>query len=375
MEASRLLSGGSDRQRMLDMDRRLRPLRRKSFAILALALVASGPWLGWWTLLPLALAAVVFGYADRRTERMRRPEYAMFAAWVASEVIIAISVAITGGPTVPTMSWLALPMVTLAARFDDRGIALGVAIALGLLLAVGFGVDAAAVLEDPPLLIAPASTIIVVTIFAMALMRSDVEHRSRALLDPLTGMLNRTALAARTEEIAQQSALSGDPVGLVLIDIDRFKAVNDLHGHSAGDAVLRHTAYVIRKQLRAFDLAYRVGGEEFLVLLPGAGFSEAIDVARLLCRSVEAEVVEGLRVTVSCGVAASRPGTRFDFDAAFTAADAGLYEAKARGRNCVGPRLGTAGLGDPAAPEDGGVEPGVAVGPARTDRLRLPGLP
>jgi diguanylate cyclase (GGDEF)-like protein len=363
MEASRLLSGSIGRQRMLDMDQRLRPLRRQSFAVLALALVASGPWLGWWTLVPLALAAVLFAWSDRHTERMRHPEYWMFAVWAASEVIIAISVALTGGPTVPTMSWLALPMGTLAARFDDRGIALGVAIALGLLLAVGFGVDAHAVLNDPPLLIAPAATILVVTIFSVALMRSDVEHRSRALLDPLTGMLNRTALATRAEELAQQSSLSGDPVGLVLIDVDRFKAVNDVHGHSTGDAVLRHTAYVIRKQLRAFDLVYRVGGEEFLVLLPGAGFEEGMNVARLLCRSVEAEVVEGLRVTISCGVAASHPGSRFDFDAAFTAADAALYEAKASGRNCVGPLRPEQAAG-PAATEGGGAGPGVAISPA-----------
>jgi len=373
MEASRLLSGGIDRQRMLDMDKRLRPLRRDSFAILALALVASGPWLGWWTLAPLALAAALFAWADRNTERMRRPEYAMFAAWVGSEVIIASSIALSGGATVPTTSWLALPMVTLAARFDDRGIALGVAIALGLLLAVGFGVDAGAVIADPPLLIAPAATIVVVTMFSVALMRSDVEHRSRALLDPLTGMLNRTALGARSEELAQQSALSGDPVGLVLIDVDGFKAFNDRHGHRVGDNVLRHTAYVIRKQLRAFDLAYRVGGEEFLVLLPGAGLGQAATVARLLCRSVEAEVVDGLRVTISCGVAASRAGSRFDFEAAFAAADAGLYEAKGRGRNCVGPVTAAPGAEGPAAATGDGAEPGVAVSPT-TDPLRLPGL-
>jgi diguanylate cyclase (GGDEF)-like protein len=363
MEGSRLLSGTIDRERMLDMDKRLQPLRSRSFLVLALALLASGPWLGWWTLAPLGLAAVLFWWADKRMERMQRPEYAMFATWAASEVIIASSVALTGGPTVPTMSWLALPMVTLAARFDDRGIAFGVVIALGLLVGVSFGVDADAVISNPPLVIAPAATIVVVTIFSVALMRSDVEHRNRALLDPLTGMLNRTALGSRAEELGQQSSVTGDPVGLVLVDIDRFKAVNDQHGHSVGDHVLRHTAYLIRKQLRAFDLVYRVGGEEFLVLLPGAQLSEAVEVARQLCRSVEAKEVDGLRVTISCGVAASEPGTRFDFQAAFTVADAALYEAKANGRNRVSPQSAPP-AGDPVAPEGDGVSPGVAVSPA-----------
>lgn len=361
--------GEMDRQRLLDMDERLQPLRRKSYGILALALVASGPWLGWWTLAPLLLAGVLFSWADEKTETMRRPEYAMFAAWAGSEVIIAISVALSGGPTVPTMSWLALPMVTLAARFDDRGIAFGVVIALGLLLAVSFGVDAGAVIDNPPLVIVPAATIVVVTMFSVALMRSDVEHRSRALLDPLTGMLNRTALDVRVAELAQQSSISGDPIGVVLVDIDRFKAVNDQHGHRVGDDVLRRTAYVIRKQLRAFDLVYRLGGEEFLVLLPGAELEEGIELAGQLCRAVEAEAVDGLRVTISCGVAASAAGTRFEFDTCFAAADAALYAAKASGRNCVRPRPQRK-MGGPAAPQGDEAGPGVAVSSAG-----LPGLP
>jgi diguanylate cyclase (GGDEF)-like protein len=127
--------------------------------------------------------------------------------------------------------------------------------------------------------IAPLALIIVVTRFAVALMRSDAEHPSRALLDPLTAMLNRTALEGRAEELAQQSSFIGEPVGMILADVDHFKAVNDRHGHATGDAVLRHVARAIRKQLRAFDLAYRVGGEEFLILLPGASPGESSELA------------------------------------------------------------------------------------------------
>ena len=66
-------------------------------------------------------------------------------------------------------------------------------------------------------------------------------------------------------------ALTGGPVSLVLLDLDRFKRVNDTHGHERGDTVLRDVAYEIRKSLRSFELVYRIGGEEFLVLLPGRG--------------------------------------------------------------------------------------------------------
>ena len=354
---------------MLDMDRRLQPLRRRSFGVLALALAACGPWLGWWTLAPLVAAGFLFSFADRAVPRLRRPEYAMFAAWAGSELIIAISVALTGGPTVPTMSWLAIPVVTLAARFSDRGIAIGVALAVGLLLAVSFGVDPQAVIDDPPLVIAPGALMVVVTMFSVALMRSEVEHRNRAVLDPLTGMLNRLSLRPRCDELAQQSALSGEPVGMILVDIDRFKQVNDLHGHGAGDRVLRHTAIVIREQLRAFDLAYRVGGEEFLILLPGSDLEEAVVLAGRLCRAVTAEEVDGLRVTISCGAAALPRGSTFDFGSTFEAADRALYEAKAEGRNRVGaPQSGAT----PAAAVGGGDQPGAGN---RTAIRSVPSVP
>lgn len=330
-----LIKDGMDRERMLDMDRRLQPVRRRAFAVLAVALLASGPWIGWWTLIPLAVAGAFFAVADRTTIDMEKPEYAMFAAWAASEVVIAISVALTGAAQVATLSWLAIPIVTLASRFSTRGVLAGVAIAIGLLLVVALGFDREAVFENPPLLIAPAALILTVTIFSVALMRSDLEFRSRAVIDPLTGMLNRTALRTRAEELAQQAAITGDPVGVIVVDVDNFKAINDTHGHATGDAVLRNVAYRLRKELRAFDLAYRVGGEEFLMLLPGADLARAVEVAERLCRAVGGEPCAGVEVTISCGVGASARDGSFDYDTTFAAADEALFRAKDSGRNCV----------------------------------------
>jgi diguanylate cyclase (GGDEF)-like protein len=344
MEYSWLIRDGVDRERMLDMDRRLVPVRRRSLIVLGLALIASGPWIGWWTLAPLLVAGAFFGVADRQIASMRRPEHALFAAWVGSEVMIAASVALTGGPTAPMMCWLAIPMVTLVARFSDRGIAVGMATTIALLLAVSFGVDAGAVIANPTLLIAPIALIVSVTMFAIALGRSDAEHRSRAVLDPLTSMLNRTALESRVLELEQQSAISGEPVGVILADIDHFKVVNDTHGHVIGDAVLRHVAYTIRKQLRAFDLGYRIGGEEFLVLLPGALDGQAAALAEQIRGAVEAESIAGVAVTISCGVAGSTPGTRFEYELAFAGCDLALYEAKDLGRNQVRRSGGTEAL-------------------------------
>ena len=328
------MRGGTDRERMIDMDRRLVPVRRLAFAVLAAALVASGPWIGWWTLAPLAAAGVLFALADRLIPSMRRPEYAVFGAWVASELIIAASVAVsTAG--LAMLCWLAIPIVTLVARFSDRGIIAGCLVASALLLGVAFGVDGHAVAANPTLVIAPLALILAVAIFSVALMRSDAEHRGRAVLDPLTAMLNRTALEGRALELAEQSAITGEPVGMILADLDDFKAINDTHGHQMGDAVLRNVAYVIRKQLRAFDLAYRIGGEELLILLPGALSADCQLVAEQIRVAVEAESTEGVQVTVSCGVGGSRRGEAFNFARVFAGCDAALYAAKHEGRNRV----------------------------------------
>lgn len=341
-DGSWLFRDGTDRERMLDMDRRLQPVRRRAFGVLALALLLSGPWLGWWTFVPLVLAAGIFRLAEARIERAKRPEYGLFAAWAASEVIIAGCTVLTGGPRTTAMAWFAIPIVTLSARFSTRGIGVGVAVTLALQAAVAFGVDAAAVFHNPPLLITPMGTVIAVAILSTALMRSDREHRSEAVIDGLTGMLNRKALTPRANELNQQSQVSGEPIGLILGDLDHFKRVNDTQGHASGDAVLRDVAYVLRTELRAFDLVYRVGGEEFLVLLPGADLAQAHAVAETLREAVAREPLGGEAITMSFGVAASERGQAFDYETVFAAADLALYEAKRGGRDrvCAAPGSG-----------------------------------
>jgi diguanylate cyclase (GGDEF)-like protein len=336
--ASWLFPDGVDRERMLEMDKHLQPVRRAVFGVLGIALIATGPWLGWWTLLPLALAAVGFRIADKRMERARHPEYALLVSWIASELIMATSVALSGGPHVATMSWLAIPLLTLGARFSSRGIFVGSALSIVLVLAVGFGVDAAAVIDDPTVVIAPVALLISVAMFQTVLMRSDVKHRAEAVIDPLTGLLNRKALAQRTEELEQQSQITRQPVGLIVGDIDHFKRINDSHGHAAGDAVLTDVAYNLRKALRAFDLFYRAGGEEFLVLLPGADQERATELAEALRHAVADTPQGGHALTMSFGAAASAPDEAFDYGAVFAAADAALYEAKHSGRNRVCPQ-------------------------------------
>jgi diguanylate cyclase (GGDEF)-like protein len=324
----------ADRVRAVDMEERLRPFRRASFVVLAVALLLSGHWVGWWELLPLAIAVVGFQIVDRSLATATRPEYTIASAWLLSELAIAGSIALTGGPRSPALAWLVIPLVTLPARFNGRAVAVGVGLVSVLLLATTFGVDTPYILDNPQSIITPAALIITVALLSTALMRSDLEHRSSSVIDPLTGMLNRNALQTRVAELVQQATILREPVALIVGDLDNFKAINDGHGHAAGDAVLKDVAYRMRKSLRAYDLAYRLGGEEFLIVLPGAGGAEAAAVAESLRRAIADEPIAGLMVTISFGVSASEPG-EFAYDDIFAEADLALYRSKQEGRNRV----------------------------------------
>jgi diguanylate cyclase (GGDEF)-like protein len=333
--SSWLCRDGFDRQRMLDMDERVRSARQKAFGLLGLSLIALGPWVGWWPLLLLPPAGAFFAIADRLKARVSRPEYPMFASFLAVQITLAGAVALAGGARAPGISWLAIAVVVLSSRFSMRGVVAGVVFTILLVLAVAFGVDREVVFSNPALLVVPLTSVLCVAVLSTPLMRSDMEHRSDALFDQLTGMLNRNALQSRVLELARQSQATGEPIGMVLGDLDHFKDVNDTRGHQAGDDVLREVASLLRGHLRAFDLAYRIGGEEFLILLPGSDLARSRELAERLCAAVSADPVGGVPVTMSFGVAASEPGEGFHYSTVFATADSELYRAKEGGRNRV----------------------------------------
>jgi diguanylate cyclase (GGDEF)-like protein len=316
------------------MERRIRPVRAVSMLILAVALLLTGPTQGWWTLLPLVVSAAGFAAMDRGLESAPRPEYRLAGAWLLAEFAIAGSVALSGGPRSPAVAWIAIPVVTLGARFSHRGVMAGLGCAAVLILLVTVGVDPSYIGGHPSAVIFPVALLGAIAVLSTALMSSDLHHRGAAAIDPLTGMLNRNALIARVGELAHQAVVARQPVGMIVGDLDHFKSINDAHGHAAGDAVLRDVADRLRESLRAFDLAYRVGGEEFLVLLPGSGLEQTQKVAEELRLAVSARPLAGLLVSMSCGVTASPPAG-FDYETAFAAADVALYEAKHSGRDSV----------------------------------------
>jgi diguanylate cyclase (GGDEF)-like protein len=209
---------------------------------------------------------------------------------------------------------------------------------------VAFAMDPAGVIADP----APVSVAILVlagtATIAVAIQGAEVQHRQESVIDPLTGLLNRKALELRFHEIEQQAHLSGGSVCLIEFDLDHFKRVNDLLGHGRGDAVLRDVAYEVRKSLRTFELVYRIGGEEFLVVLPGMELVEGLEVAERIRQVVLDLRPGGVEITVSLGVAQGS-GSDVEFERLYARADEALYVAKREGRN----RLAA----DDAAPRTG----------------------
>jgi diguanylate cyclase (GGDEF)-like protein len=322
------------RTRLLEMEARLARPRAIMYGSLALAFVVGVPWLGFWPLALLLAAVLAYRPLTRGIAASARPEYHIAASVLNAQVLLGIGIALTGGPRSPAIPMLLLPLVTLPARFSSRGVYAGLGATVVILLASTIGADPAGFADDPTFAVAGLALAAGLTAFADALMQSEMEQRSGAVLDPLTGLLNRKALATRFEEIAQQAAATGGSVCLLACDLDHFKAINDMYGHERGDSVLRETANVMRGHLRSFELAYRLGGEEFLVVLPGASAHEGEAIAERVRAGIESARPGGLHITVSTGVAAASGG-QVTFEALFRAADAALYGAKRDGRNRV----------------------------------------
>ena len=324
----------ADRIRLTDMSPAVRRARLLAGLFAGVGVAAMVPWIGWWPLAVFALVPAPLLVLDRLLTRARRPERLVAASLSLHTTLILVGVAISGGVHSPLLPWVAIPVVTAAARFRLSVFLTGAVIATaGIVLAATVG-SAHALGHDPAPVIGIVVLLAALVVAQQPLLHAEIRWRHDAVLDPLTGLLNRQGLQPRFREVAEQARLTDRPVSLLLFDLDEFKQVNDLYGHAHGDAVLKDVAYVLRKELRSFELLYRIGGEELLLVLPGAELSVGCRLAEQMRATIERERPAGVSLTASFGVC-SAAGEEIEFEPMFGAADHALYAAKRAGRNRV----------------------------------------
>jgi len=324
-----------DRARMLDMEQRLQVARLVMFGALGAGCLVSVPWLGWWPVALVALQVVVYRLVQPLIATSAHPEYPIAAIVVLAQVLIAVAVALTGASDSVLLLVFLLGVAGMPARFGNtRVVAAGVGLTVVLIFAATAGVDPQRFADDPSPVIVAAAASMGLAAFAHALMRAESQKRSESAVDALTGVPNRRSMEATARGLVAQAHVTGAPLAVLLCDLDLFKSINDCYGHQRGDAVLVETAEVIRRTLRPTEQVYRVGGEEFLVLVPGCDVAPAARVAERVRAAIETARPGGLPVTASVGYSAA-VGRDADFDELFRAADAALYEAKRAGRNRV----------------------------------------
>jgi diguanylate cyclase (GGDEF)-like protein len=203
------------------------------------------------------------------------------------------------------------------------------------LTAPAYGTHTASLLTFAPLLYSFA---LVFLLMALTKERAESNQRYAATIDPLTGIPNRRGFSEQAQRLLARCGQDRGAVTLLLFDLDRFKSINDRFGHRTGDAVLVLFTRSAVHSLRPLDLFGRIGGEEFVALLPGVNTETAIAVAERVRSNFMAAtaVVEGQPVaaTVSVGTASAAQSS-YDFGALYAIADAALYRAKQKGRNRI----------------------------------------
>lgn len=247
------------------------------------------------------------------------------AAMAATVVLAAVAEALDGRrPAVFLLvAWLPMTTLLLAHLAELNGLRLGVPW-------LGYALPASCVLSGLVVMIGLGDTL-----RRLRLERDQASHM--ASYDALTGGLSRPAIEARLTEAVRSAHSSGKPLSIVFFDIDRFKQVNDVHGHPVGDQCIRLIALRTRNRLRTYDVFGRWGGDEILVLLPDTPLEEAVGMAENLrsavnCRSLE---IDGklLDASLSLGVAQLAYGEQAD--ELVRRADAALYASKQAGRDRV----------------------------------------
>jgi diguanylate cyclase (GGDEF)-like protein len=229
---------------------------------------------------------------------------------------------------------LALPLLCAAAGFWYRGLnAVLSSTAVSNETAANVGLNVRAALAYMVLALAFHATLVSLVVGRLL---AELSHKARH--DVLTGLLNRRAMEDAIGEQVQRGRRTGEALALLMLDIDHFKSINDRFGHPVGDLALQHVARILRSSVREIDHLARIGGEEFLVLMPATSLDTARPAAERLREQVAMHPLHwhggSVDLSVSIGIAQSA-GAHEETSRLLVRVDAALYQAKAQGRNRV----------------------------------------
>jgi len=314
--------------------------------LLYLALTPEGPHrpLLWWFAATWAvLATLGIACAPIISSRPWRSIYS--ATWtIAATYAVGLVAGLDGGVTSPILLLLFLPLLYGTLLFTPRAAAAcGVSALATLAVVVALSPGLAAHEGWAFMLFASLAGASVLSVTA-SINRNQIERHEQALLvtleglastDELTGCTVRRVIRQRADQEIERAVRSGNPLSLLMIDIDHFKAVNDNFGHVVGDQVLAAVGKVLVDNVRTFDVASRLGGDEFALLLPETGARGAVLVAERIVRDLAG--LDAFPVTLSIGVSSldrSMPTREHLFDEA----DLALYQVKRSGRDAIAVR-------------------------------------
>jgi diguanylate cyclase (GGDEF)-like protein len=288
-----------------------------------------------WTYLPLPLAVASASYFYFVT-----PNYglrvAVFSAITAAQLALCAAVLAPGGGPAPRNARLvAMGFAACSGLLVVRAVA-----SLGVAAEVGPQAIFRASLLEQGIIVGVFIGFFALSLSFVILCNESLNRQlaREATTDSLTGCLNRRTVEELAEREAARARRHDRLLSVALVDLDHLKAINDEHGHAAGDAALRHVGRAFAQTIRSQDLFGRYGGDEFLLVMPETGKADAVAACERVCRAVKSAIVEHdgvqLPISVSVGVATTRGGAA-QVAGLLDAADAALYAVKAGGRNSV----------------------------------------
>ena len=331
LSAFGLFGDDVDLERARDMNERLLKVQLLQIALLTAMLLGGIVAYNPLAAIPIVLSEIGFLISLLFPLDFARAQLPLMAGWFIGQAATMSAIVIAGPPR--GYVWAVAPVsiqfigviwtrkLTLAASITTIIIVTGTALLC----------DYDTVTRDWWVLL-PMVVVTILTASAATTLR-DVDYATRGavLVDALTGLRNRVAMQTSMAELTSE----GGAASIIVFDLDHFKAINDVHGHGAGDTVLQSVAVRMSEALGDEGQLFRYGGEEFVAVLPSTDTEDAAVLAERVRSAVSSSTIGGLAITLSAGVGGAQRGHAFHGNEVFRAADGAMYQAKQLGRNRV----------------------------------------